>query len=451
LSAASRLIDFVLRQRAMAGAMATLVIKASGAVLMIVVFTLAARSMSTAAFGELAIWFNALSCLAVASVFGQETLIGRSWGEYAAQKRPDLMIGAYRFGWTTAAICAVIACCGLLVVCRVLAIPLPALALFAACAFVAAQTLLHYSSHSTRMIIGYLVSEPHRELTWRVVLLAVVALHLNGSLTIETFFLAAAAGMTLSIASQLFFTLRDFPVNTKLTRPTYLRREWLGRASGMFLSATVEGLSQYAEVIVLGFLATPSAAAGYFIASRIANIFPMLSSGLNTYMVTSASHLHFAGKLDRLQNVMRSVMTMAFFFAAPIYIVLAFAAGPILSIFGAAYALDRSALIVLATASFIVTLSGPSSALLLITGGERLWSRIAFFSLILRIAIMSQLAPEYGAVGAAASWAVVNIPVAIAASLLCRQRCGVDPSVLALLSYFRQGRPLQSANQISAP
>jgi O-antigen/teichoic acid export membrane protein len=174
----------------------------------------------------------------------------------------------------------------------------------------------------------------------------------------------------------------------------------------------------------------------------------MLSSGLNTYMVTSASRLHFGGKLDRLQNVLRSVMTMALLLAAPIYIVLVLAAGPILSIFGAFYALDRSALIVLSTASVIVTLSGPSSALLLITGDEKLWSRIAFLSLVLRIAIMSRLAPEYGALGAAASWALVNIPVAIAASMLCRRRCGVDPSVLALLSYFRRAQPLQKANQI---
>jgi O-antigen/teichoic acid export membrane protein len=450
LNAIRRLINLILRQRAMAGAMATLIIKASGAILMIVVFTLAARSMSTTAFGELAMWFNALSCLAVAAVFGQETLIGRSWGEYAAQKRPDLMIGAYRFGWTMVTICAAIACCGLLVASCVLPVRLSALALFAACAFVAAQTLLHYSSHSSRMIVGYLVSEPHRELTWRILLLAVVALHLHGSLTLETFFVAAAVGMTLAMAAQLFFTLKNFPVKAKSIRPTYLRREWLGRAFGMFLTATVEGLSQYAEVIVLGFLATPSAAAGYFIAARIANIFPMLSSGLNTYMVTSASHLHFGGKVDRLQNVLRSVMTMAFFLAAPIYIVLALAAGPILSIFGAFYALDRSALIVLATASFIVTLSGPSSALLLITGDEKLWSRIAFFSLALRIALMSRLAPEYGAVGAAASWAMVNIPVAMAASILCRRRCGVDPSALTLLSFFRRGQALKRVDQISA-
>jgi O-antigen/teichoic acid export membrane protein len=442
MSLVERLTLFVTTQRAMVGATLTLAIKASGAVLMIAVFTLAARSMSTAEFGKIAMWFNALSCLAVASVFGQDTLIVRSWGEYGEQRRPDLMVGAYRFGWAIAAICASAACIALLAANRLLTVPLSTLALAAACAFLAAQVLQHYSSHSSRTIRGYLISEPHRELTWRLILLAMVALHLLGALTIETFFFTAAVGMIVSTTLQTVVTFRNFPVKLGATRPAYLTRQWLGRSLGMCLSATVEAMSQYAEVIILGLWATPSAAAGYFIAARIANIFPMMSTGLNTYTVTKVSSLHFGGQTASLQGVMRSVMTVAVLIATPTFILLTLVAKPALSIFGPSYVADYSALVILATASFIVMLSGPSSGLLLITGDEKLWSRIAALSLVLRIALMSQLAPSYGAVGAAMSWAIVNIPVAIAASYLCRRRCGVDPSAFALLAYMRKRRPL---------
>jgi len=160
--------------------------------------------------------------------------------------------------------------------------------------------------------------------------------------------------------------------------------------------------------------------------------------------VTKASNLHFGGQTNRLQAVMRSVMTVAALVATPTFVALILVAAPILSIFGPAYVADYPALVILASASFIVMLSGPSSGLLLITGDEKLWSRIAGLSLVLRIALMSRLAPEYGAVGAAASWAIVNIPVAVAASLLCRRRCGVDPSAFALLSYMRRLQPLRA-------
>src|SRR5579883_3596889 len=125
----ARLARFALMQRAMVGATLTLGIKASGALLMIAVFTLAARSMSTARFGEIAMWFNALSCFAVASTFGQDTLIVRSWGEYGEQRRPDLMVGAYRFGWATVSICAAFACIALVAANRMIAAPLSGLAL----------------------------------------------------------------------------------------------------------------------------------------------------------------------------------------------------------------------------------------------------------------------------------------------------------------------------------
>jgi O-antigen/teichoic acid export membrane protein len=416
----------------MAGAVLALAIKGGGAVLMIVVFTLAARTMSAAAFGEIAVWFNVLSCLAVAAVFGQENLIVRSWAEYASGRQFGLMAGAYRFGWLTSAAATIFACVGLVIADRFVSAPLPAPALAAALAFLAAQAMLHYSSHSCRTIRGFRVSEFNRELTWRLVLLFVVAIHLHGDLTLTTFFAAAAAGMCASIAIQTVATFRKYPAEVAAAPRLFARKEWFERARSMCLSASVEAMGQYAEVILLGFLVAPAAAATYFIAARIANIFAMISSGLNTYTVTQISTLHFAGETEGLQHVLRSVMAVVFTLVTPIFVLLIIAAAPILSIFGPSYAAGYVPLVVLATASFVMTLCGPASGILMMTGGERLWSRIAIVSLALRVLLMLYLAPRFGASGVALGWAIVNVPVAVWVSLLCRKRCGVDPSVLSI-------------------
>lgn len=428
----AKLRRFIVAHEAMAGAVLALAIKGGGAVLMIVVFTLAARTMSAAAFGDIAVWFNVLSCLAVAAVFGQENLIVRSWAEYASARQFGLMAGAYRFGWIMSGAGTIVACIGLVVVDRFMNAPLRLPALGAALAFLAAQTMLHYSSHSCRTIHGFRVSETNRELTWRLVLLATVALHLHGDLTLTTFFGAAAAGMCLSIAIETVATFKAFPAEVAAAPRQFASREWFARARSMCLSASVEAMGQYAEVILLGFLVAPTAAATYFIAARIANIFAMISSGLNTYTVTQISTLHFAGERDALQHVLRSVMTVVVALVTPLFILLVIAAAPILSIFGPSYAAGYVPLVVLASASFAVTLTGPASGILMMTGGERLWSRIAILSLILRVLLMLYLAPRYGASGAALGWAVVNTPVAIWVSLLCRKRCGVDPSALSI-------------------
>jgi O-antigen/teichoic acid export membrane protein len=433
----ARLRRFAVAHQAMTGAVLALAIKGGGAVLMIVVFTLAARTISAAAFGEIAVWFNVLSCLAVAAVFGQENLIVRSWAEYASGRQFGLMAGAYRFGWIASGAATVLACIGLVVVDRFLKAPLPLPTLGAAIFFLAAQSMLHYSSHSCRTIHGFRMSEFNRELTWRLVLLLTVALHLHGDLTLTTFFAAAGVGMCLSIAIQTVATFRRFPTEVAAARRQFCEREWFARSRSMCLSASVEAMGQYAEVILLGFLVAPAAAATYFIAARVANIFAMISSGLNTYTVTQISTLHFAGETERLQHVLRSVMTVVVALVTPLFILLVVAAAPILSIFGPSYETGYIPLVVLASASFIITLTGPASGILMMTGGERLWSRIAILSLILRVLLMLYLAPRYGASGAAFGWAIVNAPVAIWVSLLCRRRCGVDSSALSILPGLR--------------
>ncbi|ODS00518.1 hypothetical protein AUC68_14750 [Methyloceanibacter methanicus] len=69
-----------------------------------VMFALAARQMEPHSFGSLVVIFNAMGFLGVAVVFGQESLISRSWGEYCETNRPALARGALAFGMTIATV-----------------------------------------------------------------------------------------------------------------------------------------------------------------------------------------------------------------------------------------------------------------------------------------------------------------------------------------------------------
>ena len=80
------------------GSAAALVIKFTASILGFVMFALASREMGLEAFGSVAIIFNAMSFLAVVALWGQETLIIRSWSEYCDSDRPGLARGALKFG-----------------------------------------------------------------------------------------------------------------------------------------------------------------------------------------------------------------------------------------------------------------------------------------------------------------------------------------------------------------
>ena len=62
------LMALIRAQKTRAAAVVALCIKGMGALLTIAIFTLAARAMTPDEFGQLAIWFNAMSFLAVAAV-----------------------------------------------------------------------------------------------------------------------------------------------------------------------------------------------------------------------------------------------------------------------------------------------------------------------------------------------------------------------------------------------
>ena len=408
-------------------------IRGAGALLTICVFTLAARAMSADDFGQLAVWFNAMSFLAVAAVFGQDTLIARSWGEYTGRGEREAAHGAYWFGWRTSVLSAALFVVGLLVVAPLTSVKIAPMALYAGAVFLFMQTMLHFSSHSSRVVVGFVVSETNRELTWRLVLLVVVVWSvLHQGLSPAEFFAAGAAGMVLSVSFQLLAVRRKFLAEPVARAREAARPAWYARSRAMWLSAIVEAASQYADVMLIGYFASPAVAGDYFVAARIANIFLMVSTGLNTYSFTHSAKLYFSGQIGRLQDILRAVVTAALAFVLPALVVIVVFGQAILTIFGERYAGVYPVLVVLTVGAFIVSLCGSASVILLTTGHETLYSRVVTLATVGRMALTSVLAVKYGALGAACGWTIVNAPLAMALACVCRAVCGVDPSALGI-------------------
>jgi O-antigen/teichoic acid export membrane protein len=418
-------------------------IKGSGALLTIAIFTLAARAMSADEFGQLAVWFNVMGFLGIAAVFGQDTLIARSWGEYNGRGQSEAAHGAYRFGWRMTIISGAVFVFGLLVIAPMTTMKIAPAALYAAAAFLFAQTMLHYSSHSSRVVVGFVVSETNRELTWRLVLLlAVVWAALHQGLTPVEFFGAGATGMVLSLVVQLRAVRRKFAAEPIARVRETDSPAWFARSRAMWLSAIVEAASLYADVMLIGYFASPAVAGEYFVAARIANIFLMVNTGLNTYTFQHSASLYFSGQIHRLQDILRSLASVALAFLLPALIVIVIFGKLILTIFGAHYAADYPALIVLTTGTFLISLCGSASVILLTTGHEKLYSRVAMGATVARILLTAALASQFGALGAACGWTLVNAPLAMVLAVVCRAVCGVDPSALAI---FRRRAATPSA------
>ena len=420
------------------GAVLSLAMKVSGSLAALVMFALAARSMAVADFGLLVIAFNAVSFLAVLAVLGQDTLILRSWGEFF-ERAPGMARGAMVFGLRVTVVGALFAVGGFVVWAGAIDGRLATADLVAVAAFLFTQTLLHYTSSLTRAVRGVFHSEPNRELTWRLPVVAALgwALFTGGQTTVASFFAVAAAGQVAALFFQSIAIGNGVPAAIRGARAEFAGGDWTRRSAAMSTAAMAEAANQYADVVLIGALAGPVASAGYFVAARIASVFPMLTSGLHNYSASRIAELYYGGRAHELQRLLARVMILALFLVAVLIGLIALAGPWLLSLFGAQYRDEYAILMVLAGVSAFTTLMGPGSMMLLTMGHERRYLKLVVGALGVRIAALVALVPSFGVLGAAIAVGIAIVPFTGLVAWLCARDTGVDPSALSIVKMRR--------------
>jgi O-antigen/teichoic acid export membrane protein len=424
----------LLSEHPVVGAVLSLGMKVSGSGAALVMFALAARTMDVADFGLLVIAFNAVSFLAVLAVLGQDTLILRSWGEFF-ERSPALARGAVAYGLKVSALGAILAVSGFVGWAAVVDGRLGTADLLSVAAFLFTQTLLHYGSSLTRAVRGVFLSEPNRELTWRLPLVVSLAWALlsGGTTSITSFFAVAAAGQVAALFFQSIAVRNGMPAAIRETSAEYATGDWTRRSAAMTTAAMAEAANQYADVVLIGALAGPVASAGYFVAARIASVFPMLTSGLHNYSASRIAELYYGGRAHELQRLLTRVMMLALALVAALVAVIVFAGPWLLSLFGEAYRDEFFVLMVLAGVAAFTTLMGPGSMMMLTMGREKLYLKLVIGALAVRVAALVTLVPAMGILGAAIGVGIAIAPFSAIVAYLCTRDTGVDPSALAIL------------------
>jgi O-antigen/teichoic acid export membrane protein len=428
----------LLAEHPVIGAVLSLAMKVSGSVAALVMFALAARSMAVADFGLLVIAFNAVSFLAVLAVLGQDTLILRSWGEFF-ERAPGMARGAVLFGLRVTIVGALVAVGGFAVWAGAIDGRLATADLVAVAAFLFTQTLLHYASSLTRAVRGVFHSEPNRELTWRLPVVVSVgwALFSGGETSIASFFAVAAAGQVAALLFQSIAIGNGLPATIRGARAEYAGGDWTRRSAAMTTAAMAEAANQYADVVLIGALAGPVASAGYFVAARIASVFPMLTSGLHNYSASRIAELYYGGRAHELQRLLARVMILALTLVAVLMGLIAVVGPWLLSLFGAQYRDEYAILMLLAGVSAFTTLMGPGSMMMLTMGHERLYLKLVVGALAVRIAALVALVPSFGILGAAIAVGIAIVPFTGLVAWLCARDTGVDPSALSIVKMRR--------------
>lgn len=419
------------RGHAVFGALFSLGVKVGGSAAALAMFALASWTLDAAAFGQLVIVFNAVSLAAVAAVLGQDTLIQRSWGEWV-ERDPALARGAVTFGAIVTGLGAT-AAAGLFVIWAVVFDrSLGGIEIAVVAVWLVSQTLLQFVANLGRVVLGAMWSEPPRELFWRLPLVLVLAVTAatGGHASILLFFAVAGAAQILSLV-HLVRTIRPaMPAAVRDVAPRFLLGEWSRRGATMTLAAVAEAGHQYADVILIGRLLGPSAAAGYFVVLRLANVFAMLTSGIHTYSASKVAQLYYVGRLDDLRRLMTQIMLLTGALVAGLLAVVLLEGPLLLSLFGGQYRPLAPELLAMSLVTGLATLAGPGPMLMLTMGADLTYLQCVVGALAVRIAGLVVLAPLFGLDGAVAAVALAVVPLIGVVTFLCTRRLGVDPSVV---------------------
>jgi len=188
-----------------------------------------------------------------------------------------------------------------------------------------------------------------------------------------------------------------------------------------------------------------------FAASRLANVFAMLLSALNSFAIRRLPALYFGGARIEIE---RSLMLMAEVSAICVavgFMIFAFGAAELLGLFGPSFVTYKWTLMVLAVGTTVQAAGGPAAAILLLTGHEGIYIPVVAGNVALRLFGFFVLVPEFGVLGAALSCSASLIIATIALNLLCRRRTGLEPSIFILRRRIGIGALAPHAAPVAPP
>ncbi len=205
---------------------------------------------------------------------------------------------------------------------------------------------------------------------------------------------------------------------------------------------------QRADIIIIGAVLSPAAAAVYTAATRFVAFGQFGAQAIQQTIQPRFAQLLAAGRLDVLADIYRTSTAWAILVSWPIYVAVGAAPTVYLSLFGGAYREEGSLVVVtMAVAMMIGVASGPVDTMLLMGGRSSLSLVNSLVALTADLTLCFLLIPRWGILGAAVAWNVAVILRSTLGYFQVRSINGLSPFsrstfVAALCSSLTFGVPL---------
>jgi O-antigen/teichoic acid export membrane protein len=159
--------------------------------------------------------------------------------------------------------------------------------------------------------------------------------------------------------------------------------------------------------LFIGYYLTTTDVGVYQAAAQFSIVFAVVLDGFNAIFSPMIADLYQNGRLDQLEEIFRVSTKWGIYVNAPFFLVIFFVPAALLeAVFGPAYLLGVTSLLILTIGQTINTGVGGVGRLLIMTGHQQAWFYSSGLMMILSILLNILLIPRWGIVGAAVATAV---------------------------------------------
>lgn len=410
-------------------------LKGIAVALLFLLISLATRVLGEHDFGVFSILFSAGGLFAVVATSGQQVLIMRTWNEYAAADDVSCLKGALYFSLATFAIGTMLVGSTFFFV---LSLFFPTGLAVAAALYLCFFGASLLSSHLVRTAVGvgwgdgignlFPISLPLLYLIFS----AATGHNADVATLIECF----AAGAFIAVVIHVFLIagkLRQrFPDFAKIS-PHYDMKTWRLRSLKLWISNGLEASNQYLDVLIIGFLMSPTVAGAYFVTTRLANIFAIATDALHWFSSRHIPDLYYRKDFKGLDSMLNTVAIVTLLVVAAGLIAMSAVGYWLLAIFSPTYTPYYGALLILCVGTAAVSAAGPSGSILMFTGHEGRTLTILATTVVLRVSGFFVLVPLFEVVGAVSATTISFLFMALMLRGSAKRLTGIDGSIARLL------------------
>jgi O-antigen/teichoic acid export membrane protein len=207
-----------------------------------------------------------------------------------------------------------------------------------------------------------------------------------------------------------------------------IRREFWSFTWPRSIGSVSQIILQRADIIIVGALISPSAAAVYTAATRFVALGKFGVQALQQVLQPQFTELLATRQHDVLREVFKIASAWSVALAWPIYLAIGCAPAVYLSVFGADYVGSATTTVVVMMLGMLVAIySGPVDTVLLMSGRSTTSLINSLVALALDIGLCFLLIPRLGISGAAIAWAVAVAVRAVLAYIQVRQSLRISP------------------------